>query len=147
MCQVAGGTLARCFTCGTAYLRGTSYTAASHVDIIRYRCSCCCFAPQTVEQGVGTACLWLGQLAEQGCSLPAPDYEAAADWFGKGAALGHLECAQALGFYYENGLGESGGGVSVQHLQWLRPPIHTFLSSCAITPKMHKPMLSLLVAS
>lgn len=63
-------------------------------------------AVQVVQQSSGTACLWLGQLSERGLGLPAPDYVDAAAWYGKGAEIGHLECAQALAFYYEHGLGE-----------------------------------------
>lgn len=61
---------------------------------------------QTLHQPCGTACLWLGQLAERGFGLPAPDYTEAAAWYGRGAALGHLECALALAFYYQHGLGK-----------------------------------------
>lgn len=61
---------------------------------------------QVAHQPSGTACLWLGQLSERGLGLPAPDYVEAGAWFGRGAALGHLECAHALAFYYQHGLGE-----------------------------------------
>jgi TPR repeat protein len=61
---------------------------------------------QVAQQSSGTACLWLGQLSERGLGLPAPDYVDAGAWFGRGAALGHLECAHALAFYYQHGLGE-----------------------------------------
>lgn len=72
------------------------------------------FVVQAVYQSGGTACLWLGQLAERGLGLPAgaPDYVEAAAWYGKGAALGHLECAQALAFYYQHGLGECGSAAN-----------------------------------
>lgn len=77
---------------------------------------------QQQQQSCGAACLWLGQLSERGLGLPAPDYSDAAAWYGKGAELGHLECAQALAFYYEHGLGEElackeGGGAGVVGLQ------------------------------
>lgn len=71
---------------------------------------------QIVHQSCGTACLWLGQLSERGLGLPAADYFEAAAWYGQGAELGHLECVQALAFYYEHGLGEHG-------LQLLGPTI------------------------
>ena len=62
---------------------------------------------QVVPQSCGTACLWLGQLSERGLGgLPAPHYSEAAAWYGRGAAAGHLECAQALAYYYQHGLGE-----------------------------------------
>jgi len=74
----------------------------------------CVFVSQAVYQSGGTACLWLGQLAERGLGLPAgaPDYVEAAAWYGKGAALGHLACAQALAFYYQHGLGECGSSAN-----------------------------------
>ena len=58
------------------------------------------------EPGGGTACLWLGQLCERGLCCPVPDYAEAAAWYGKGAAMGHVECGHALAFCYEHGLGE-----------------------------------------
>jgi TPR repeat protein len=61
---------------------------------------------QVADQSCGTACLWLGQLSERGLGLPAADYVEAAAWYGQGAELGHLECAQALAFCYQHGLGE-----------------------------------------
>jgi hypothetical protein len=79
------------------------------------------------QQPCGDACLWLGQLSERGLGLPAsaPDYSDAAAWYGRGAELGHLECAQALAFYYEHGLGEQlacKGMVQVAQLWWLQMP-------------------------
>lgn len=94
------------------------------------------------QQPCGEACLWLGQLSERGLGLPAPDYSDAAAWYGKGAELGHLECAQALAFYYEHGLGEElacrGRGPGVGQS---RSPASTAVCGCSrhcrVAPSLH----------
>ena len=94
-------------------IRGGEYTEP---DQASYATSLKVWLPQA-KSGDVDAQYYVGQIFEKGLGT-TPDYEAAAEWYGKAAEQGSSAAQIALGYFYEEGLGVEQDDV--QAMNWYR---------------------------